>query len=81
MNVVVSVSLEDSVLAEIDATAQRESRSRSELLHEAVRQYLRHQQRLDTVFAMGDAARERQGLTEKDIAVEIAAARSGLSGQ
>lgn len=77
MNVTVNISFQDTLLSEIDAEAQRESRSRSELLREAARQYVQRQRRLEAVFAMGDAARERRGFTDGDIESEIAAVRNG----
>ena len=77
MNVTVNISFQDALLEEIDAEARRESRSRSELLREAARMYVQRQRRLEAVFAMGDAAREKQGFTEKDIEAEIAAVRNG----
>ncbi len=77
MNVTVNISFQDSLLEEIDEEARRESRSRSELLREAARMYIKRQQRLEAIFAMGDAAREKQGFTEKEIEAEIAAVRNG----
>jgi len=75
MNVTVNISFQDSLLEEIDAEARRESRSRSELLREAARLYVQRQRRLEAVFAMGDAAREKLGFTDKDIEAEIVAVR------
>ena len=77
MNVTVNISFQDALLKEIDAEARRESRSRSELLREAARQYVQRQRRLEAVFAIGDSAREKQGFTEKDIEAEIATVRNG----
>ncbi|MCF7817207.1 MAG: ribbon-helix-helix domain-containing protein [Kiritimatiellales bacterium] len=77
MNVTVNISFQDALLEQIDAEAKRESRSRSELLREAARMYIKRQQRLEAVFAMGDAVREKQGFTAKDIEAEIAALRNG----
>jgi CopG family transcriptional regulator/antitoxin EndoAI len=77
MNVTVNISFQDGLLEQIDAEAKRESRSRSELLREAARMYIKRQQRLEAVFAMGDAARKTQGFTEKDIEAEITAVRNG----
>ncbi len=76
MNVTVNISFQDALLKEIDAEARRESRSRSELLREAARMYIKRQKRMEAVFAMGDAAREKQGFTEKDIEAEITAVRN-----
>jgi metal-responsive CopG/Arc/MetJ family transcriptional regulator len=39
--VTVNISFQDALLADIDATARREARSRSELLREAARLYVR----------------------------------------
>jgi predicted transcriptional regulator len=66
-NVTVNISFQDSLLAEIDAEATRESRSRSELLREAARSYIRRQRQWDAVFALGDTITVREGLTEADV--------------
>ena len=70
-NVTVNISFQDRLLAEIDAEAKRESRTRSELLREAARIYVRRQKQWDRVFALGDAISNRNKLTEKDVAEEI----------
>ncbi|MEW6262369.1 MAG: ribbon-helix-helix domain-containing protein [Thermodesulfobacteriota bacterium] len=74
-NVTVNISFNDSLLAEIDAEARRESRSRSELLREAARLYVRRQKQWADVFAWGDRQASRLGLTEADVKKEIRAAR------
>lgn len=74
-NITVNVSFEDSLLAEIDAEAKRESRSRSELLREAARLYVRRQKQWDDVFALGDRQTALLGLKEADVTREIRAAR------
>lgn len=66
-NVTVNLSFQDTLLDEIDAEAARESRSRSELLREAARSYIRRQRQWDAVFALGDALVVREGLTEDDV--------------
>ena len=70
-NVTVNISFQDSLLAEIDAEAKRESRTRSELLREAARIYVRRQKQWDRVFALGDAISNRNKLTERDVTKEI----------
>jgi len=75
-NVTVNISFQDSLLAEIDAEAIRESRSRSELLREAARSYIRRQRQWDDVFALGDAITSRGGLTEADVERAIRSVRS-----
>lgn len=66
-NVTVNISFKDSLLAEIDAEANRESRSRSELLREAARSYIRRQRQWDMVFSLGDKISKREKLTEVDV--------------
>lgn len=66
-NVTVNISFQDSLLDEIDAEAKRESRSRSELIREAARTYVRRQKRWDKVFALGDQIAKRQKLTPMDV--------------
>jgi len=73
--VTVNLSLPDKLLAEIDAEANRESRSRSELLREAARQYVQKQRRWDQVFRLGDRVTRRRKLTETSVSEEISRAR------
>ena len=72
----VNISFQDTLLAEIDSEAKRESRSRSELLREAARQYVQRQRQWERVFALGDAVAKRQKLSESDIADAIRSVRS-----
>ena len=74
--VTVNISFQDSLLAEIDAAAKRESRSRSELLREAARFYLQRQQRWHELFQLGDALGKQACLTESLVADEIAEYRT-----
>ena len=74
-NVTVNVSFRDSLLADIDAAARRESRSRSELLREAARLYIHQQRRWDDIFALGDRQTARLGLTPADVSKAIRAVR------
>ena len=70
-NVTVNISFQDSLLNEIDAEAKKESRSRSELIREAARAYMRRQKQWEDVFALGDRVAKRENLTEADVAEEI----------
>jgi predicted transcriptional regulator len=74
-NVTVNISFQDSLLADIDAEARRESRSRSELLREAARLYVRRQRQWADVFALGNRQAARLRLTEAIVQKEIRAAR------
>lgn len=75
-NVTVNISFQDSLLAEIDAEAKRESRSRSELLREAARTYVRRQKQWNSVFALGARLARREGLTETDVSKAIRSVRA-----
>jgi len=58
-NLTVNISFQDKLLAEIDAEAKRESRTRSELLREAARLYVRRQRQWERLFALGDELAKR----------------------
>ena len=75
-NVTVNISFQGDLLAAIDAEARRESRSRSELLREAARLYVRRQRQWESVFALGDRQSARLGLTERDVARAIRTVRA-----
>jgi CopG family transcriptional regulator / antitoxin EndoAI len=70
-NVTVNISFQDKLLEEIDAEANRESRSRSELLREAARSYNRRQRQWAAVFNLGDAVAKSEKLTESDVSRAI----------
>ena len=70
-NVTVNISFQDGPLDEIDAEAKRESRSRSEVIREAARAYVRRQKQLEDVFALGARIVKQRKLTEADVAEEI----------
>ncbi len=74
-NVTVNISFQDTLLSEIDAEAKRESRTRSELLREAARLYVRRQKQWERVFALGDELARKRSLTEADVAREIRTVR------
>lgn len=73
----VSVSMPKSLLADIDAMAKRDSRSRSELVGDAARSYLRNKSKREwqRIFALGDRLTKRLGLTEADVEEAIRAVR------
>ena len=79
--VTVNLSFQAKLLAEIDAEAKRASRSRSELVREAARQYIERQRRWDQLFALGDAIRRRHGLKEGDVSSEIRRVRDRRRAQ
>ena len=73
--VTVNISFEKGLLADIDAEAKREARSRSELLREAARLYVQRQRRWKEAFALGDRLRRTRGLTEADVTQAVEAVR------
>jgi len=75
--VTVNIAIQPELLADIDAVASREARSRSELLREAARLYLERQRRWESVFRLCDQAVRRRRITQEDVAAEIAAFRRG----
>jgi len=71
----VNIAFKDDLLKEIDDIAQKESRSRSELIREAARMYIDKKKNWESIFQFGQRHSEDIGLTEKDIAKEINAYR------
>jgi metal-responsive CopG/Arc/MetJ family transcriptional regulator len=77
----VNISFQAELLADIDAEARREARSRSELLREAARLYVERQRRWDSLFRLGDGIARSAGLTETDVREEVAAFRREHGGR
>lgn len=75
MRVTVSISFDDSLLADIDRLAKVEHRSRSELICEAVRVYIERRDRWNRIFALGETTAKSKGLSERDVTAEIRAHR------
>jgi len=75
----VNISFQDSLLADIDKVAKRESRSRSELLREAARMYIDRKRRWGNVFAYGESQVSQRKLSEADVGSEIESYRKQKS--
>jgi metal-responsive CopG/Arc/MetJ family transcriptional regulator len=73
--VTVNISFQESLLNEIDSTARKEHRSRSEFLREAARLYIQRQQQWEELFRLGDEISGAKQLTAKEVEDEINAAR------
>ena len=71
----VNISFQDSLLKEIDKTAKKEHRSRSELIREAARQYIRRQNQWNELFRLGDRIAKEKQLSIEKVEEEIAATR------
>ena len=74
--VTVNISFQDALLRDIDRMARDEARSRSELLREAAREYIRRRERWAGIFATGQALAREKGRQRDDVDAEIAAFRS-----
>lgn len=75
MSVTVSISFDESLLADIDKLARKEHRSRCELLREAARFYIERRDRWNRIFALEEATAKSRGLSERDVTAEIQAHR------
>ena len=73
--VTVNISFQDALLRDIDRVARGEARSRSELLREAAREYIRRRERWVGIFTTGQTLARQKGLKPDDVATEIAAFR------
>lgn len=68
----VNISFSKELLDQIDETARKECRSRSELLREAARIYIDRKKRWDVIFGLAGGAAKDAVMTEGDIDREIA---------
>ena len=71
----VNISFREDLLAQIDRVASEESRSRSELIREAARMYIERKNKWKDIFDFGKQQVSILGLSENDIAKEIAEVR------
>jgi metal-responsive CopG/Arc/MetJ family transcriptional regulator len=67
----VNISFQKGLLREIDEVAREESRSRSEVIREAVRIYIERKKRWKEIFAFGQKQARCLRLTESDLESEI----------
>ena len=71
----VNISFPKQLLKNMDRIAKKESRNRSDLLREAVRQYIERKMRWDEIFAFGSRHAKKHGFKPEDVEKEIAAYR------
>jgi len=74
--VTITIAFQDSLLNEIDKTARKEFRSRSELIREAARLNIEHRRQWSDLFMLGDMISQEKHLTEDDVSGEIKSARA-----
>ena len=67
----INLSIPKEMLSEVDAEAKKESRSRSELMREALKVYLERRERWDKIFEFGRKLARRKGLAPKDVEAAI----------
>jgi len=67
----VNISFNEDLLSQIDQVAQKEARTRSELIREAARIYIERKRKWDSIFAYGESISSRYKFTEEDVTEEI----------
>jgi len=67
----VNISFQDDFLVQIDQVANNESRSRSELVREAVRLYIDRKREFDNLFKLGKQIGATLDISEEDVMPEI----------
>ena len=67
----VNISFQNDFLVQIDQIANNESRSRSELVREAVRLYIDRKREFDTLFNLGRQIGATLDISEEDVISEI----------
>jgi metal-responsive CopG/Arc/MetJ family transcriptional regulator len=68
---VVSVVLEKELLEEIDKVAEKEEKTRSEILGYAADMYIKRKKDWDRIYAYGESLAAKYGITEEVITEEI----------
>ena len=71
----VNISFRRDLLEQIDRIAKEESRSRSELIREAARNYIERKRVWKRIFAFGEKQAKKQDIKEADVSAELAAER------
>jgi len=67
----VNISFNKDLLEQIDQVASSESRSRSELIREAVRMYIERKNRWHKIFSYGEEKAAETKLREEDMLNEV----------
>jgi len=60
------LTIEDNVMLAVEKFAEKEERSRDEIVNEAIEAYLRRK-KWNKIFAEGSALAATHGITEKDV--------------
>lgn len=76
----VNISFEKCLLSEIDMVAEKESRTRSELIREAARMYIERKNKWKDIFSSSDAYFKGKNFGELEVREEIRQYRRGKKG-
>jgi metal-responsive CopG/Arc/MetJ family transcriptional regulator len=71
----VNISFQEDFLLQIDKIANNESRTRSELIREAVRLYIDRKKEFEMIFKIGEQIGSTLEITDEDVMQEIKAHR------
>ncbi|MEK7534982.1 MAG: ribbon-helix-helix protein, CopG family [Patescibacteria group bacterium] len=75
---IINISLPEPLLKEIDKSAVREARTRSDFFRQAARSYLSNRAELDMLYKYGWARAKKLGIkTEEDVAKLVSEFRAG----
>jgi metal-responsive CopG/Arc/MetJ family transcriptional regulator len=67
----VNISFQEDLLGQIDQIAQKEARTRSELIREAARIYIERKKKWESILAYGKSLASKYKFTEDDVNEEI----------
>ena len=67
----VNISFQEDLLLQIDQIANSESRTRSELINEAVRLYIDRKKEFEIIFKIGEQIGSTLEISEEDVMKEI----------
>ncbi|MDR1315439.1 MAG: ribbon-helix-helix domain-containing protein [Spirochaetales bacterium] len=77
----VNISFQEELLEQIDRIAQKEARTRSELIREAARAYIERKKKWESIFSYGESLSSKYKFTEDDVIGEIKKYKEGKAGK
>ena len=67
----ISLTIDNEILKKIDIIAEKEEKSRVELIHNSIKTYIDQKQKLQELYSYGESIASRNNFTEADIMDEI----------
>lgn len=61
-----NIALPEDLVKKVDALAKKEYRNRSELIREALRTYIRNNERWEELFTYGNSVAKKLGITNEE---------------